>query len=372
MSHDYEFYTTKQYFSKLHTLISNLGGGDKVALATMAFDPDAPATRILLDDLHGALRRGADVRLIVDAMPFLLYGGVELGPLYFGTSLKRKLKPHFAAALEPLEVLEKNGGQYAIINRPSRRYTLPVGGRSHIKFAVINHTVFVGGCNLDSAYEPDIDLMASWTDGQSAEWLGALADRLMESGHARRALNDEDSCLPVDEHTAMLVDAGVRRRSLIMRKALGLIDEAREYVFITCQFFPGQVTGQRLRAAHRRGVKVCIVYGGVEQHDWYNRRLQQMANAAERLRLPSEFFIHAVQHAQGRIHAKVIATERGAIIGSHNYVSAGVRLGTAELALLSDDPQFGQHAIDTILAQLGDQAAQVAAELPKMRIPVAH
>ena len=37
-----------------------------------------------------------------------------------------------------------------------------------------------------------------------------------------------------------------------------LIDEARERVLITCQYFPNDVTAAHLQAAYERGVKVEI------------------------------------------------------------------------------------------------------------------
>lgn len=359
MAHSYTFFPTRDYFPELNTKAAQLGPGESIYLATMAFDARAAATRKLMSRLGAAAKRGVVVRLIIDAMPFLLHEGRRPGPLYLGQRVEETTKEPFAETFRMLENLREAGGQYAIVNRPSRPLKLPIGGRSHIKFAIINSQVMIGGCNLDSAYDPDIDIMVGWNDQHSADWLRSLADQLMATGHARRALHNDDVCFPLDDHSALLVDAGVPRRSLIMRRAMALIDEAQEHVFISCQFFPGQVTGQRLLAAHRRGVKVVIVYGHPDQHDWFNRKLQRLSNMAERWRLPSEFFTHIVQHENGRIHAKLIATEKGAIIGSHNYVSAGVQLGTAEIALLTDDAAFGRRATETVVGQLGEQGTGI-------------
>jgi cardiolipin synthase len=363
MAHEYKFFPTIDYFAELNRSIARLDRGEHIYLATMAFDGQAESTRLLFEHLGEAAKRGVVVKLIVDAMPFLLYAGIRPGPMYYGKSLKGRLKEPFSTTLRMLDELREAGGEYAIINRPSRPLKLPLGGRSHIKFAIINDRVIIGGCNLDSAHHPDIDIMVGWEDAHSAAWLRAMAEKLMSTGHARIALHNEDSCLPLNDHAAILVDAGVPRRSLIMRRAMALIDEAREYVFISCQYFPGQVTGQRLLAARRRGAKICIVYGHPHQHDRLNQRLQRLSNMAERWRLPDEFFRHSVQYENGRIHAKLIATERGAIIGSHNYISAGVRLGTAEIALLTDDPIFGRRAMDVVVGQIGEQGRPILNEL---------
>jgi hypothetical protein len=52
------------------------------------------------------------------------------------------------------------------------------------------------------------------------------------------------------------------------------------------------------------------------------------------------------------LHAKLIATEKGAIIGSHNYVRTGVQLGTAEIALMRYDTVFARNAIAALRREL--------------------
>jgi hypothetical protein len=55
-----------------------------------------------------------------------------------------------------------------------------------------------------------------------------------------------------------------------------------------------------------------------------------------------------------RLHAKLLATEQGAMIGSHNYVVQGVTLGTAEAAILRNDPQFSKQAIGVFRERLAE------------------
>jgi phosphatidylserine/phosphatidylglycerophosphate/cardiolipin synthase-like enzyme len=149
----------------------------------------------------------------------------------------------------------------------------------------------------------------------------------------------------------ILIDAGVPKQSTIYDHALALIDDAREHIFFTCQYFPGGKTARHLLAAHKRGVDVRIVYShplahGVKSPGHY------LYNARERLRLPAEFFADQRTAKAPLLHAKVIATEKGAIVGSHNYVSQGVWLGTAEIALLNQDPAFAKAVIRKIGSDL--------------------
>ena len=45
-----------------------------------------------------------------------------------------------------------------------------------------------------------------------------------------------------------------------------------------------------------------------------------------------------------KLHAKLLATDQGVMIGSHNYVKFGVSVGTAEITLKSSDPQLAVQA----------------------------
>lgn len=346
----FNFYTTQEYFTDLTRRISEAAPGDRVMLATMVFYPEDPAVGRLMDALRAAARRGVQVSLIVDAYSFLVQGGRRLGPLFF----HRTLPENFSAAFGPVHAaligLQSSGGRYAVINVPGRRYSNPIGGRSHIKFAIINDRIYVGGCNLDKSTH--LDMMTAWDDARTARWLGELAEAMLATGSARLALEGKDISQGVSESASLLVDAGVAGRSLIYEKALGLIDAAREHITITCQYFPDFVTTRRLRAAHSRGVKVEIYYNKPSKHVWPYSVLHYGVEQTSRRELPKSFFVHVVRENLPYLHAKLIATEQGAIIGSHNYVSAGITLGTAEIALLNTDPEFARQAEKTMIERV--------------------
>jgi phosphatidylserine/phosphatidylglycerophosphate/cardiolipin synthase-like enzyme len=132
----------------------------------------------------------------------------------------------------------------------------------------------------------------------------------------------------------------VPHQSLIYDEALRLVDEAQEWLFITCQYFPGGPTAKHLAAAQKRGVQVEIAYN----HPRYQGTLAPVHHLHQLTQhtrgLPRSFFSGRLNKHVSRLHAKVLASERGAMVGSHNYVIQGVNFGTAELALRSSDPIF--------------------------------
>jgi PLD-like domain len=353
----FAFYTAAEYFAELTQRISEASDGDRLVLATMTLRPERPEVKRVMDELREAARRGADVKMLVDAKQFLLPGsetsvGVVPGPLFFNGELPLKLKGPFRAILEMLDELQDAGGQYAIINQPGRRFTNPIAGRSHLKFAIINSRVYTGGCNLDT--NQHIDMMAGWDDRRTADWLCSLAEKMIARGSVRLALDAQDVTWAIDHETSLLVDAGVRGQSLIFEKALELIDGASERITTSSQFFPNDVTALHLLAAHKRGVQIEIYYNHPRQFGWPHNLLHYSVVGRARSSLPQRFF----EHAQRRnfLHAKVLVTEQAAMIGSHNFVRVGTKLGTAEITLLSYDLEFARQVLATLERQVRGDA----------------
>jgi phosphatidylserine/phosphatidylglycerophosphate/cardiolipin synthase-like enzyme len=246
--------------------------------------------------------------------------------------------------------LKAAGGHYTITNQPKRRFHPPMVGRSHIKGAVVGKRVFVGGCNLEHAEQ--LDVMVTWKSALAAEKLSNWLLQIAETGSVRQALADVDAEVALDSTTRLLIDAGVPNQSLIYDEALQLIDSAQQWIYITCQYFPGGPTARHLAAAQARGVHVEIDYSHPRTQG-NAAPLHYAHQVAQRARkLPRNFFAGKLDKQVPKLHAKVLASEQMAMIGSHNYVIQGVHFGTAELALTSLDPEFSMHLRDFIREQL--------------------
>lgn len=314
----------------------------------MTFRPEEPAVQHLVESLETASKRGADVLLMIDAYNFLIDEHQTPGPLFFRSQLPKQLRGEFQQKMRWLSSLADQSVRYAITNMPKGAPSNPFAGRSHIKFAVVNDRIYIGGCNLSHAEQ--IDVMAAWDDKKTADWLYDFGQHMVASGGSS-FMDGTDIERPIDTQSIILVDAGARKQSIILDNALKLIDEAEKELFITCQYFPGGVTAQHLLAAHRRGVKVTIAYSppGVHGRQALAHHLHKQR---ERLRLPKEFFVHQLPKSLPKLHAKVLASEKSVIIGSHNFVSQGVNWGTAEIALLRHDASFARKLRGFIQSQI--------------------
>ncbi len=347
----FTFYNRQEYFDELLRSARMAKAGDSLTVMTMSFDPTVTIIAELVRELTAATKRGADVTLVIDAYSFLLSEQDKPGPLILHAKIvPDDLGKPFDIIHASLQKLQAAGGKYYILNEPGRAFSLPFAGRSHIKLALVNDRIFIGGCNLDHpAY---LDLMVSWEDTSAATEIRELVRLITVAGSVKQALSGTDQTLVLGDNLTLFVDSGVRKQSLIMQQAHQLIDEAQKSVLITCQFFPGGQTAQRLLAAQRRGVVVTIHYSPPSVH-----RLkapgQWLYNQRERLRLPTGFFAHELSPDKPKLHAKIIATESAVLMGSHNYIQAGVSLGTAEIALLHCDPVFAREVIAAIEKQVG-------------------
>jgi phosphatidylserine/phosphatidylglycerophosphate/cardiolipin synthase-like enzyme len=339
----FSLYETADYFRELSLLITATTPGNRIALMSMSFNPQEQHVHKLMRELIAAAQRGVEVHLVIDAISFYLDDhDVPTGPVLLRHQAATSVQTHFRQKYRILEELRAHGGHYRVINLPSRPFTNPYAGRSHIKAAIINDTIFIGGCNL-SRYQ--MDYMVRFEDEKQANWLYTLATKVENTGHVRAVLDDTDREIIVDSKTTLLVDAGKPRQSIIYGSALDFIDSAQEWLVMTCQFFPNTITAKHLASAVKRGVRVVLYYNHPAHHAVHMRPLQRAVIYAEKARQPRVLFAYQLPKHLPRMHAKLIANEQGAMLGSHNYVTHGVNFGTAEIALRRYDPTFAYNSL---------------------------
>ena len=355
-SGEYTFMATREYFDQLIDDIDATEPGDRVLLAAMTLDPNVPTITRVTDAMGNAAMRGVRTTLEIDAHSFMVDEHKRPGPLFYRTGLPDKLSGFHNALHERLQQLQDCGAEIAITNPPARRFMSPFAGRTHIKASIINDTVYLGGCNLSSLH---LDEMVRWQDANTAEWLYALLQKRVKNPSSLSVFGTEDLRHVVDKTTDIILDVGIKRQSAIYKQALELIDNAQDWLVLSCQFFPNSTTAQHLRLAAQRGVRVIPVFNHYSAHSPVHTHLQHAVTARERLRMPRSFFETELPKGQTFLHAKVLASEQEAMIGSHNYVPSGVKFGTAEIAMHSRDPQFSQASVRLIMQEVG-----LAPEIP--------
>lgn len=334
----YELFNRQEYFEHLIRRLKTSSAGDNIILATMEFRPDQSEIGKIVDALEHSSRKGAHVIFLVDAYSFMVKDTAVLGPLFFSRKDPKNGYGNFKPVVASIKKLRGSGVNCVVINKPLRPLKNPFGGRSHIKFAVINNEVFVGGCNLSN---PEmLDVMVRTENKILATYLREFSSDVMKYKDVRKALAKRDKSIKIDEYTELLIDAGVKRQSLIYERAFDLINSAATRVYMTCQYFPNTVTPTALASAHQRGVGVHLAYNHPDQHRAPIRGIQKSTLAYKKKRLPQSVFENQLHQNKDYLHAKILLSEKEAIIGSHNFVKMGVNLGTAEIALHSTSKDF--------------------------------
>lgn len=334
----YSLFNRVDYFKHLIASYNQANAGDTIILASMEFRPDQQIINDLVIAMQTAAQRGAHVIFWVDAYSFMLKDGSIPGPLFFSKRDPKLGYGHFKTVVEAVNSLRASGVEVIVTNKPSRPLKNPFGGRSHIKFAVHNDEVFIGGCNL--SHPEQLDVMVRTEQHGLANYLREFTAKVQQHGTVRKALDRIDQTFQVSPDTELLIDSGVRRQSLIYDKAFELITNATERVYMTCQYFPNNYTPAALAEAALRGVTVHLAYNHPDQHRVPIRGIQKRTVAFKKKRLPESVFENQLHQDKNYLHAKILLSEKEAIIGSHNFVKLGVDLGTAEIALRSSDPEF--------------------------------
>lgn len=339
MGVDIKVLTTTQYFDDVTKRLLAAKKNERIGATTMGFDPSEPRVAKFMEALTAAATNGARVLLAVDSISFMIdsRSGLPNGPIMTHRDPLKSKGKYYGQKAKSLIHFKKAGGQFKIINQPHGVLPNPIAGRSHIKTVVVGNDVYLGGCNLNGSDK--MDLMLRMNDTSTADYLYSLVEGIIKTGRTQSAMHFRDQEMAIDKYTSLLVDSGARGQSTIMENALQVIDNADEWLLMTCQYFPNSTTARHLSAALARGVKIKLYFGRPGQHKVMSLG-HRLSIWQERSRNPKELFELQLTKDQPEIHAKLIATEKEAIIGSHNYVTAGVKLGTAEAAILRRDPKF--------------------------------
>lgn len=342
----FRFYTTREYFDELIVRLGAAKPGDRFLLMTMTFNPIEPTIAVLSRELIRAASRGVHVVFAVDAHSFMLNPAHFPGPMWLRRTLPKRLPKFFQGKLGVLEAINRYPGSYAaIINAPINLFSLPIAGRSHIKAAIINDQLFLGGCNLEN--ENNTDIMIGWKSAKTANVLRSILEQAIRGKHIGLALQHTDYTLPVEHGAELIIDAGKSNQSLIFDEAMDFIDSAEKWLVMTAQYFPNNLTGRHLVAAHRRGVDVRVIASHPRHQGLVGGVGQQINIFIERTRVPKVLFQDKLDRGDPWVHAKLLASDKGVMLGSHNYVRAGVILGTAEIAFKSPDPALARQALET-------------------------
>jgi cardiolipin synthase len=273
-----------------------------------------------IEELLAAARRGVDVAIATDFMTFFnsLRDPRDIPLTYRSKSARdtRSLKKEF----------EKAGASFRFLGQHTPLFVT----RTHSKWLVADDTVFAfGGVNTEAAAVENADFMFKFCDAELADSLvkqQRVIERADKERHFSRNLAVKTSFGEV------LFDGSTIGRSLIYDRMVGLAEEATEILLVT-QYCP---SGKLARLLNKK--KSRVYFNPWQNADYFfNRwiiRGGQFLNRQNNLYKRKKYL-----HAKFAIFTMADGM-KAAITGSHNFVATAGKLGTREVALLTQDEEI--------------------------------
>lgn len=299
------------------------------------------------NELISASKRGVDVRINVDSVSErYVHGDLDLLPV---VSRKKKAIENEKNRLTNglLGRLVEGGVKITVMNPPGIiAKLLPVSGRNHIKMYIVDDIVWLGGLNFYDKAFSNLDFVVRFDQTDIVR--ASIAQ--FEMVNERKPLNDY--IVDCEGDYRLVIDSGKRGVSLIYDEALKLVDSSKKSIVFVSQLVPeGQILDSLLEKACG-GLSVTIITSHPTDKTftkyplkWSYTRFKRRIRKREDLK-----FIHLDR----KVHAKlIIVDEQVAFFGSHNFVDAGVLMGTEEIAVRTRD------------TGLVRQLVKFAEELPK-------
>lgn len=288
---------------------------NRISILSMVVADD-PATDDLIDALASAAERGVDVEVAAD---IFTYG--ELGGFFLPTKYRTKKSRETTMMSRRFK---KSGVRFTWLGK-SR--IIIASGRTHIKWCVVDDVVYsFGGVNL---YEKGINNNDYILKTKSQ----TLADRLIDE--YEQLVKADAGGYSIRSHqfdygsSKILIDGGVFFDSIIYRHACKLAADSFK-IRLVSQYCPTGKLGRLIRETNSE-----LYFNPPKNANFINSIV---------IKLGMLFSSNKTLYKKRKyLHAKFIIFEtydgrKVAITGSHNFVYAGVMLGTREVALETEDP----------------------------------
>lgn len=299
----------------------------------MEVEPGEIASR-LLNLVEEAGKIGFDARLNIDYYSLMVTDGLPNFPLVL---ISGKWRKRLQAKKEVFARIEDNNTKISYINSPTLLekfvYTM---GRNHMKIFIVDNIAWIGGVNFADGYFKRQDIMVKITDKAI---VGQVALVFMEA-HEERLKEDE---VLKTNNAALFIDSGRTGKSVILDEAVRMIDMAKQTVRVVTAFVPDGKFLSALIAADRRGVMVELAVSDPSA----TLGVFQLVNYFSDIQLKLKHVNFKILYQKLPVHAKVIIVDKCiAFFGSHNFLTKGVMMRTAEIALQSEDKRLISNLLD--------------------------
>lgn len=223
------------------------------------------------------------------------------------------------------EELKQTGVQLEFTNPTHgiRGKAFPFSGRNHFKLIVADNTSYLGGVQMDESSFEGLDFMVRIEDKE-------LADALVAT---RKSKDEKDYSVHLSSGDTLHVDVGRKGESVILHRAIEVVDQAQVHILVASEFLPHGEFRQALYNAIQRGVAVSFLISDPDNE------FILLKPFSAKFRFEGRYMPVPTHFVMGRnIHAKLLIADDTAIFGSHNFSPFTVENGTEEIALETTNP----------------------------------
>src|SRR5690606_38408027 len=196
--------------------------------------------------------------------------------------------------------------------------------RSHIKFGVLDDTLYLGGVNLTRKITGSLDFMVAIDDPEMVHGFDDFREKYK--------MADTDLQYDLNAENKFIYDAGRFNSSLIMKTANEMAGRAHSEIKVFCPFYVQDPFKKELRKAADRGCHVEIYTNGVSALHPPYRQFISYTGMGDRLERHRKIDIYRTENEM--LHARGILVDgKEALITSHTLCVAEQLLKTQNIAL---------------------------------------
>lgn len=253
---------------------------NRIWLQAMYLEFFGTPTRTMYKILRKAGESGDDIRINVDGFSSAYAGELPMAQPIFNK--KKRLHRGLANAFSKkrIDLLKASGVNVTDVNpiRTFKEKLLWYKNRNHGKIVLVNNIAYMGGMNFHQGEFEKEDFTVKLTDPRI---INAIEAQFLRVNENRLSDNYEIACT---EDTSLLYDNGTKGSSIILDRAIEVVNKAQKTVFVSSQFMPDGKFLEALHNASKRGVEVLCLQSDPAREDPIFRALNALSRLKARLK----------------------------------------------------------------------------------------
>lgn len=319
------------FFNDLLSVSSKAGPGDIIWVQSMLFETGKPDGYIqsFVDYLCKAKTNGAEVYVLIDSFGILTAKEIPIKSFLNASKITPAIKELEREKQILRNKLQKAGIELRIGSGMGQlKAAIPWAFCNHRKsYGILNtkkniYTAWVTSFNLSNLSFNQYEIALKITDKKLVEIIYSQ----FQADYNKKDLW-RNKIYKINEYVSYLIENNTNN-SVIKKTAYQLINDAKEYIRFTSQYPVDPFLLKKFIARAKQGVRIEILTSKKEDEYNYRKPFNYIdKNFNKKL---SQYPNITRGYFPGKVHAKLLFSEKEALIGSDNIIVIGKFLQTKE------------------------------------------